>query len=94
MRILLKGLLLLAVMVGIQCLINGSASGGALDEAQFTARVFVANLQGVADNNESLVDAADALRRRQEERAQRLHPSMWRAEPVADASFESSRDVG
>jgi hypothetical protein len=78
MRLLLKASLILLVTIGVQYIVGGSASGGALDEAQFTMRVCVANLTGRPENDEALVDEASKLLMRQEERDRRLHPDRWR----------------
>ena len=77
MRLVLKAALILVVTIGVQYLIGGHASGGVLDEAQFTMRVGVAKLAGTADNNQDLVDAATELMRRQEARAQQANPESW-----------------
>ena len=44
MRLTLKATLILLVTIVVQYLIGGYASGGALDEAQFTMRAYVAHL--------------------------------------------------
>jgi hypothetical protein len=78
MRLLLKASLILLVTIGVQYIVGGSASGGALDEAQFTKRVYVANLGGKASDDANLLDEASKLQMRQEERDRRLHPERWR----------------
>jgi hypothetical protein len=57
-------------------------------------RVYVANLSGVADSNDDLVDAADRLRLRQEERERRLHSTSWPQAQLTSARLHPAVDLG
>ena len=94
MRLVLKAFLMLLVTIGIQYVINSGVRGGPLDEAQFTVRAYVANLRGVPDTDDALLQAATELRERQEERSRRLHPRMWHTPQMTAAQFEAVVDVG
>ena len=63
MRLILKVSAVLLVAFITQCLINGGSSN--LDEAQFTARVYLAELRGIPPEAAELLDAAQSLKQRQ-----------------------------